>query len=62
MEKVQILALGWATCKAAMSGQMWTTSGRSCGISNKGHKIATRKIDLSVVIEMTPLSWETGER
>jgi hypothetical protein len=32
------------------------------GISNKGRKIATRKINLSVVIEMIPLRWETGER
>ncbi len=29
LEKGQILTLGWATWKAAMSGQAWTTSGRS---------------------------------
>jgi hypothetical protein len=32
------------------------------GVSNKGRKIATGKIDLSVVIEKIPLRWETGER
>ena len=32
------------------------------GISHKGRKIATRKINLSVVIEMIPLRQETRER
>ncbi len=32
------------------------------GVSNKGHKMAMRKINLLVVIEMIPLRWETGER
>ncbi len=32
------------------------------GISDKGHKIARRKINLLAVIEMIPLRRETGER
>jgi hypothetical protein len=31
-------------------------------VSDKGRKISTRKINLSVVIEMIPLRRETGER
>ncbi len=32
------------------------------GVSNKGRKIATGKIDLLVMIKKTPLRRETGER
>ncbi len=59
------------------SGARWYLSSNSCnvgtgvdhqwkvivgGISNKGRKIATGKINLSVVVEKIPLRRETGER